>query len=148
MTPPLLIEALRQYLVTAGVVRDPRNAGPLPPCWRSPRLGVPAPGEGNGVEVGPTVVVGLLPAPGVPRAPHDATYLRTDGVDVYIRATSAPAAIALDDLIRAQLVDRRGWTMNGLQIVESSLYRAQSPVGSDAQAFDFVTGYLFERSTA
>jgi hypothetical protein len=68
-------------------------------------------------------------------------------VDVYIRAVTTPDAVAVDDAIRAALVDKRGWTMGGLQIVESSLYRAFSRVGQDDQAFDFISGYTFERST-
>lgn len=147
MPEPLLLDALRTHLISAGLVRDPRTAGALPPAWRSPRRGVPAPGEGTGVEVGATVVVGLLPAQGIAEKAYDATYLRTDGVDVYIRATTAPAAIALDDAIRAIVLDRRGWTMGGLTIVEAQLYRTLSLVDSDEQAFNFVAGYTFQRRT-
>ena len=142
----LLIEALRDHLIAEGLVRDPRVAGSLPPCWRSPKNGVPAPGEGNGTEIGPTVVVALFPASGIPRAPYDAGVLRTDGLDIRIRAKTAPAAIELDDQIRELLVDQRAWDMAGLQIVESRLERPLDLIYSDDQGFDFMAGYLFERA--
>ena len=145
MPTPLLIDACRDYLIAQGIVRDPRVAGAAPPCWRSPRNGVPAPGDGTGTEIGATVVVGLFPSTGIAREPYDASVLRTDGLDVRIRATTAPAAIALDDSIRAALMDKRGWTMGGLQVVESRLERPLQLIVSDNQGYDFIAGYLIER---
>jgi hypothetical protein len=142
----LLIDAVRDHLITAGLVRDPRTAGPLPPCWRSPRNGVPAPGDGTTTEKGATVVVGLFPASGIARDPYDASVLRSDGVDIRIRATTPPAAIQLDDLIRAQLMDRRAWSMGGLEIVESRLERPFNLVVSDEQGYDYISGWIFERA--
>jgi hypothetical protein len=71
--------------------------------------------------------------------------LRTDGVDLVIRSKNPPDAIALDDSIRAVIQDKRGWTMGGLQIIESTLYRPLSLVGSNDQSFDWSAGYLFQR---
>lgn len=145
--PTLLIDALRDYLIAQGVVRDPRTAGNLPPCWRSPKFGVPAPGEGEGSEVGANAVVGLFPTTGVAREPYDASVLRTDGLDVRIRSRTAPAAIELDDAIRAKLVDKRALTLiTGFQVVEVRLERPLGLVVSDEQGFDFVAGYLIERA--
>jgi hypothetical protein len=42
---PRLLDALKTHLISQGLVRDPRTAGVLPPFWRQPRLGTPAPGE-------------------------------------------------------------------------------------------------------
>ena len=141
----LLIDALRTHLIDEGLVRDPRTAGTLPPCWRSPKRGVPAPGEGTGVEVGNSLVVGILHAPGIPETQYNATYLRTDGVDIAIRSSNPPDALELDDQIRAALADKRAWTMGGLQIVESSLYRTLSLLKSDEQGYNWVCGYTFQR---
>jgi len=141
----LLIDACRTYLIAEGLVRDPRVAGSLPPCWRSPREGTPAPGDGTSPEIGATIVVGLFPSAGIARAPFDALTLRTDGLDIRIRATTAPGAIALDDTIRTALMDKRNWTMGGLTIVESRLERPLQLIQSDQQGFDFIAGYLFER---
>lgn len=146
MPSPLLIDACRTYLIAQGVVRDPRTAGALAPCWRSPREGVPAPGDGTGNEIGATVVVGLFTAAGIARDPYDALSLRTDGLDVRIRSTTAPAAIELDDLMRTALMDKRAWAMGGLTIVESRLERPLQMIQSNEQGFDFVSGWLFERS--
>lgn len=146
MPAPLLIDALRTYLIAQGLVRDPRTAGSVPPCWRSPRDGTPAPGDGTGTEVGATVVVALYTATGVARAPYEAQALRTDGLDVRIRSTTAPAAIELDDAIRTAVMDKRAWAMGGLTIVESRLERPLQLVESTEQGFDYVSGWLFERS--
>lgn len=145
MPDPLLIDACRDYLIAQAIVRDPRTAGAAPPCWRSPRNGVPAPGDGTGTEIGATIVVGLFPSAGVAREPYDASVLRTDGLDVRIRSTTAPAAIELDDQIRTALMDKRGWTMGGLTVVESRLERPLQLIVSDNQGYDFVAGYLIER---
>ncbi len=126
-------------------MRDPRVAGAAAPCWRSPRNGVPAPGDGTGTEIGATVVVGLFPSAGVARAPYDASVLRTDGLDIRIRSTTAPAAIELDDRIRAALTDKRNFLMGTLRIVESRLERPLNLIVSDNQGYDFISGYLIER---
>lgn len=142
---PLMIDACRDYLIAQSLVRDPRVAGAAPPCWRSPRSGVPAPGDGAGVEVGATVVVGLFPSTGIARAPYEALSLRTDGLDVRIRSLTAPAAIELDDTIRTALMEKRNWVMGGLTVVESRLERPLQLISSDEQGYDFIAGYLIER---
>jgi hypothetical protein len=94
--------------------------------------------------------VGLFVGTGVPEARHDASWLRTDTVDIVIRSTTAPAAIALDDAIRYQLVDRRNWSMGGLLVVESEMSRALSQVGADEVCFDWTCSYTvqYQASTA
>jgi hypothetical protein len=71
-------------------------------------------------------------------------------VDIVIRSTTAPAAIALDDAIRYQLVDRRNWSMGGLLVVESEMSRALSQVGADEVCFDWTCSYTvqYQASTA
>lgn len=107
---------------------------------------MPAPGDGTGNEIGATAVVGLFTAAGIARDPYDALSLRTDGLDIRIRSTTAPAAIELDDLMRGALMDKRAWTMGGLTIVESRLERPLQMIQSSEQGFDFLSGWLFERS--
>jgi hypothetical protein len=144
---PLLIDAVRDYLIAEDVVRDPRTPGEAPPCWRSPRYGVPAPGEGEGDEVGPDVVVGLFPATGIAREPYDASVLRTDGLDVRIRSRTAPAGIRVDDAIREVLVDKRALQLvPELRVVEVRLERPLGLIVSDEQGYDYVAGYLIERA--
>lgn len=109
-------------------------------------MGVPAPGDGEAPEVGTSVVVGLFPASGIARDPYEASVLRTDGVDVRIRSLRPPDAISIDDEIRTKIMDKRALTMAGLEIVECRLERPMNLIVSDEQGYDFVTGYLFERS--
>jgi hypothetical protein len=71
--------------------------------------------------------------------------LRTDGLDIRIRSTTAPAAIELDDRIRAALTDKRNFLMGTLRIVESRLERPLNLIVSDNQGYDFISGYLIER---
>ena len=142
--PVLLIEALRNALIAEGLVRDPKVAGPLPPCWRTPVNGVPAPGQGTDTEKG-DLVVGLFPAPGVPMRSYDAGVLRKDGVDIRYRSKQTPAIIELDDAIREIISDRRAYDLGGLTIVESLLERPLDLVANDDQGFDYLSGYIFER---
>jgi hypothetical protein len=68
-------------------------------------------------------------------------------MDVRIRSRTAPAAIAVDDAIRAALVDRRALTLvAGFQVVEVRLERPLGLLVSDEQGYDFIAGYLIERS--
>lgn len=144
MSQPDLLTALRDFLIEEGIVRDVDAAGPLPPFWREPRNGPPAPGEGSGRNKHPDATVSALTAPGVPVPRHEQIYHRIDGVDLRFRTRTAPIARELDRDIRAVLADRRGWTMGGLQLIESIEFRPFQSLGSDDQGFDFVTGYLFE----
>jgi hypothetical protein len=48
--------------------------------------------------------------------------------------------------MRAALMDKRAWAMGGLTIVESRLERPLQMIQSNEQGFDFVSGWLFERS--
>lgn len=109
-------------------------------------MGVPAPGDGEAPEVGASVVVGIFPASGIARDPYEASVLRTDGIDIRIRSLRAPDAINLDDEIRGKIMDKRALSMAGLQIVECRLERPMSLIVSDEQGYDFISGYLFERS--
>lgn len=146
----LLLDGLRAHLAGAGIVRIPRDAGTAPPMWLHPRDGVPAPGEGEParrVEIGPDAVLGAFLTGGIPPRPYEAV-LRRDIVDIRLRTKTAPLAMALDEQIRAALVDRRNWLMGGVRVIESRQWRAMQPLGSDAQAFDWVVAFLFETYAA
>jgi hypothetical protein len=61
-----LLDHVRSHLIAQGLVRDPRVAGSLPPCWRQPANGTPAPGEGtNPTEIGADAVIGLVHSGGI-----------------------------------------------------------------------------------
>lgn len=118
-----LLTSLRDHLVTAGVVRDPLVAGPLPPLWREPRDGVPAPGEGDSAsEVGATLVVGAFIATGIPPKPYEG-FIRTDAVELIIRASKASLLKPFEEQVREAVNDRRNFYMGTLWVESAYLFR-------------------------
>lgn len=143
-----ILPHLRDFLIAQGLVRKPSVAGAAHPLWLDPRLGVPAPGEGvNATEVDGDVVLGAFQVSGIPKPPYEASVLRTDAVDVWIRARMAPFAYTVGDAIVEALADQRQFDLAGLTIVECLLFRPLQRLGSDAQAFDFTMQFTFERYT-
>lgn len=145
MANPRLLSALRDHLVTHGVVRKPTVPGSLPPMWLEPALGVPAPGEGNNeVEIGEDLVLGAYLTGGF--APAAYSTLRKPIVDIRIRAAKDKAYLAEDiELAITPLIrDRRDWTMGGLYVVESEQWRPLQRLGSDGQGYEHVVAYWFE----
>lgn len=148
-----LTDKVSDYLIAQGIARSPRVAGALPPVWRQPVDGTPAPGEGTGSEVGPTVVLGLVRSGGIPASSNEAEW-RYDIVDVWIRSRTWPQAEAIYAQVRTALVgtragDRRGWVMDGLPVIESREWRALSLLESNkAQGFTSMASVLFETYAA
>lgn len=143
-----LADQVRTYLIAQGIVRDPRVAGGLPPAWRQPVDGVPAPNEGIGVEVGPTAVVGLVKSGGIARPRFEKEW-RRDIIDIYLRTTTWPIAETLYDLIADALIDKRNWTMGSMVIIESLEWRPHQMLDSDsAQGFTSHCAVLFQSYAA
>jgi hypothetical protein len=143
---PRLLDALKTHLISQGLVRDPRTAGVLPPFWRQPRLGTPAPGEtpsgGSSIEAGDPVAAAFISG-GFPMARFESAW-RRPVVEVRIRASKAPAGEDLGENILAAVIDRTNWVMGGRQIIESQMWRPLTPVGSDEQGFDYLLAVAFE----
>lgn len=145
-----LLNPLRNYLVTSGIVRKPTVAPPggdpnRPPMWLEPRNGVPAPNEQPGnaaVEVGPDSVVAAFETTGIAPERHEG-FIRWQHVDIRLRTTTAPRAVALKEAIRQYLNDRRGWMMDSLRVEESLLFRDWQRLGSDDEGFDYVAEFQF-----
>jgi hypothetical protein len=138
----LLID-LRAYLIAQGLVRKPSVAGAAPPCWLEPMLGVPAPGEGQGTEVGDPVL-GVYQTGGFVLGPYMDSYARQPIVQLNFRGKNPQTINALELQITKLLVDRRDWTMGASYLVESSLWQALQLVASDTQGFEFSSAYRFE----
>jgi hypothetical protein len=146
---PNLLDYVNDYLIAQNIVRDPRVAGAKPPLWIEPRDGVPAPGESpknNTVEVGADIVAGVFKAPGVTTGRHNGFH-RIDGIDFLIRVRKAPMVDDFEKSLRAALHDKRGWTMEGLYVAESLIFRELSRLGSNDQGWAFSTGYTFQTFT-
>lgn len=150
MTDPLL-DALVAQLVTDGIARNPRVAGSLPPIWREPRNGTPAPGEappkGGTTEIGTDAVLAVWQRGGPPYGPYVDGVLRVDLLDFRIRVRRSPDAKDIADALFASLGDKRDFLLGGtVRVTESLERRRLFTLGSDAQAFDYGVEYSVERS--
>lgn len=141
--PAQLLTALRDHLAGEGIVREPGVAGPAAPMWLEPRQGVPAPGDKQPPERGDDAVLGAFVTGGIPPRAYE-SWQRRPIVDLRFRTINAVRAHELDELIRAQLIDRRNWLMGGLRVIESQLWRDFQPLIFDEQAFTYVAAYVFQ----
>lgn len=142
MPQPDTLTALRDYLVSQGIVRIPRVAGTAPPMWLEPRNGTPAPGAGdNPTEVGDPTVLAAFLGTGIAPKRHEG-FIRTDAVTIWVRTRTAPLAHQIEKQLRAALNDKRGWAMAGLQVNESLLFRDLQRVGFDNQGYSGNTEYF------
>lgn len=146
-TNPDLLNNLRDYLIGLGLVRDPRDGtNPnLPPMWRFPRFGIPAPGQKEDlrpVEQSTDMHVALNYATDIPPARYEG-FLRNQHVEIVYRARIPPLALSLENKIRAALNDKRGWMMGLVPVNESLLFRGLQPVSSDNTGFLFTQEYQF-----
>jgi hypothetical protein len=143
---PRLLDALKAHLVSQGLVRDPRTAGALPPFWRQPRLGTPAPGEtpsgGATTEAGDPVVAAYITG-GFPIGRFESAW-RRPVVEVRVRASKAPTGEDLAESILAAVIDRTDWLMGGRRVIESQMGRPLTWEGSDEQGFDYLFTVAFE----
>jgi len=139
-----LLEAMREHLIAEGLVRKPTVAGALPPLWLEPRLGTPAPGEGNNATaVSPDLVIGAEASGGVLSQRYQG-FFRFDGVEFTIRARTAPLALTFESNLRALINDVRQVMWGDLLIIESLQFRPLQPLGRDEQSYDWNTEYLIQ----
>lgn len=141
-----LLTELRAHLINQGVVRNPKNAGPLPPMWLNPRYGPIYPGQkpdkATATEVGPDEVVSAFRVAGVPSIRHEG-FMRVMGVDLHITVRRAFDATQMEEALYRELHDRRGWQMAGIFIQESLQFRDLQLVASDDNGFHYTTEFLF-----
>jgi hypothetical protein len=142
---PRLLAAMRDHLIAQGIVRKPSVVGSAPPLWVEPALGTPAPGEGQGVEVGDELVLASFLTGGIAPDPYGSWH-RQVIVDMRLRAKRDRPYLAEDVelAITKALIDRRDWMMAGLYVVESEQWRALQRLGSDEQGYEYVCAYTFE----
>jgi hypothetical protein len=133
-----------QHLINQGIVRDPRVAGPLPPAFRMPANGVPAPGEGVGTEVGPTAVVGVVRPFGIP-TPFQQVAWRWDIVEIVYRTSKWPTTESIHALVRVALLDKMGTTMAGMRVIQSREWNALALIDSGiAQGYTSRSSVVFQ----
>lgn len=142
-----LLDHIRDYLVDdVQIVRRPDVAGSLPPLWREPRDGAPAPGERDGIANNDAAVVSIFNTGGIGRQAFNPWRYRT--VDFWLRVKSAPDYEELSDAISDAFLGDQGakfgWTMAGLQVIESSEWRPWGRLGADAQGWTYVGSFAFQ----
>lgn len=154
-TAPDLLDNLRQFLINAGLVRDPRDASKqssLPPMWLAPRHGVPAPGQTEGLNAaevsplppnGPGIVMAAIPATDIPPARYEG-FLRHNVVDLVFRGRTPQPVLSLENKIRAQINDKRAYQLVNVPVNESLLFRGLQPMGADSVAYNYLESYIFD----
>lgn len=150
MDEQVLLSGFRNYLVAQGLVRKPSVAGAVPPLWIEPQDGVPAPGEKQGTEDDAHRVLGVFYTAGLAPRPYEKEY-RTRFVDVVYRTKEVGdlgATFVLNQAIFNAIVDKRNWSMAGVQILESLEWRALQRVSSDPQGYLHSVGYVFYTSNS
>lgn len=139
-----LLDALRDWLVAAGVARVPRVAGAAPPLWLAPRDGVPAPGEGATTAEKADLVIGAFRTGGVVTERLQFPVWRNLGVDLRLRAKNPVLATDFDARLYPMLHEQRAFDMAGLDVIECMQFRELQLLGSDESGFDYITEYHFQ----
>ena len=149
---PDLLTAIRDHLIDGGIARSPRTAGSLPPLRVAED--VPAPGEspsGNATEIGPTTVLGVEYATGLPSRPWEAS-VRWDGARFVIRTLDTAEALELYARLRGaflhgagdHIAGHLGFDMAGLWVIEARQWRALQPLERSPQARTYSCEFLFQ----
>lgn len=153
-----VVTALRNELVTQGIVRKPNIAGAHPPMHIEPVDGAPAPGGRKPPEDDATLVITLAFDSELPDSGFDG-YRRRVIVNVRYRSKTTAGlqrAHATHAAIMAAVIDRAdygfGWVMDAagtpLDILSSSVYGGLGRIGSSKeQGYDEVARLLFEVRT-
>lgn len=131
-----VVPALRRFLIAEGIVRAPNAPGDEPVVLASNDIPAPA-------DAGARAVVGLYPSGGIPARRYESWQLRRI-IDVRLRTLTASAADELEQQIASAIVDRRGWSMSGLQVIECLEWRALQPLGADSSGHEFLAAYVFQ----
>lgn len=138
----LLLEAMRDFLVAEGIVRDPDTEGPLPPLWLTPRDGLNAPNEGSKPSYRAPLVAGAVTAPGIPSSPKEGFLVR-EAIDVHFRAVQAPPILDLGEQFRRALDDRHRWLMGDRLIEQTQMTVPNQPIVQDEQGWRYRMQFLF-----
>jgi hypothetical protein len=150
---PLPQDFIRSFLISENGGRgeapgfrkpgDAPSADDIYPLMIQPREGAPAPGELKGNENSDRAVVSMFYTGGVETGPYN-KFRRKEVFDFWMRTRDPQDAKLIDDRIRVLLHDKRGWNMDGLEVIESLRWRPMQPVGSGPNGYSYTSGYIFE----
>jgi hypothetical protein len=144
---PTLQEHIRNHLVSAGTVRNPRTASALVPLWVDPENGAPAPGDFDAPLKGTDAVVSIFMTGGFPTRLFGHSR-RMQVVDFWFRVLRAPKADELYLEIRRLLVradDPMGWMLGGDPPVGTRVIMSTEtrPLQQLAAPGEVSTGYTY-----
>lgn len=144
MAELFVLEELRAFLIAQGVAQA-QNATPstvLPSVWLNPRDGAPLPRAGEDVTV--TLIDTNTTGP-----PELEAWIEETFVDIFVRSRKLPAGRLVQRQIRGllspigDLYGRKHWTMGGLLVEYSTIWRGDQPVGADADTYTRVQSFRF-----
>lgn len=144
----ILVEELRAYLITEGLVQAPDMTPSLvvPSVWLDPREGAPEPRQGENIAV--TLVDTMLSGP-----PFLEAWLEESFIDVIVRSRQKPAAVLFHRSIRnllapiSALAGRKHWQMNDLLVERTTIWRPEQPVdvpGDDVRTYTRTAAFRFQ----
>lgn len=152
-----ILTAFREDLIALDLVRRPSDAGARPPMHVEPKEGAPGPGEREGIEDDPAVVLSIFNGGELGEGTgYEAALRRRAVVDVRYRAADNAAVrrvFALDAAIRASLVTparNYGYgfmlgTAAPVFVHQAAIWGGLGPLGRGRDVgFDFVAKYLLE----
>jgi hypothetical protein len=148
----IVVEQLQAYLVTQGIGQlpsvDPSTT--LPSVWLMPRQGAAMP-RTNGGEWLETQTI-TLHDPNLTGPPGVEAWLEDTFVDIIVRSRNAGEGKLLHRTIAGLLhpvgvapVGKRNWTMGGLHLLYSSIWRREQalPTVENGLTYDRVASYRF-----
>lgn len=158
-----LLDAIAQHLAAVGIARLPgTGTGPrpwLPPFWRNPADGTPAPGEKKGAELDDGLVLAGYLSGEIP-PPEGGGYSNRLTVDVDLRSKSMASIETVAEQLREEFAPSAGglvgagipglridWTLQpaGPAVIESRLWRGLQILGSSTgQGYHYRLALLLE----
>lgn len=142
----IIADRIQAYLIENSIGRDPRDGTnmSLPPIWRQPADGTPAPREGEGTAVGQDAVIGLIHTNAITAARFESEFRRTI-IDIWYRTLTWPRNEELYSACRRLLIDKFNWQMAGLRVIESQEWRGHQMLESDSgQGYTGMSSVLFQ----
>ncbi len=154
------LTALRNELVTRGLVRKPSVAGALPPMHVEPLDGPPAPGDREAPEDDGALVATIRLGSTIAEDPGSASYRRRVAIDLILRSSSTTGLMAgrrLDAAINAFLTGQASYGIGvsldaggpySTQVLQAYQYAGIGPVDQDGGIHTDRASYVLEVALA
>lgn len=146
-----VLEELKAFLIASGIgqAQDATPSLTVPSIWLNPRDGAPAPRRApNGGAYLEAATITLVDT-NTTGPPDLEAWIEETFVDITVRSRTAAPGKLLQRQIRGllapigDLYGRKNWTMGGLLIEYSTLWRGDQPVDADDVSYRRVQGFRF-----